>query len=156
MAFSTRKYCVCALVSIVAVLAYFLPQSLRRHANRHGAVGGYGEAIGQFYIRAAPLPTSLEELESTYNAYDRRRVELPSPPWFLRPTYRPVGGLRGGPYLLIVETKPPGLNLPDRLVIYANADGSGVEVKLVWEWELATRIASDDELRVANKTRSSP
>lgn len=123
-----------------------------RNSGRWPAVCGYGEAVGYYFIQGRPLPDSIVELEETYNLYDRRRVpELPTPPWRLRPQYRPVGDLRGGPYLILVESVPPGRGDWMRYIAYANADGSSVVIKDIWEWELAEYIAADDKLRSRNK-----
>jgi len=126
------------------LLAAFVDCRMRRFH----AFAGYANAITEFSPPAEiPVPDSIEAIEDAYNRLERRLVDLPSPPWYLRPTYRPMTGLHGGPYLVFIETKPPGLQDWTRFVIFANPDGSVVDIPCVYEWELAAMIAKDDELR---------
>ncbi len=140
---------------VIAGVTFFLLASaavlyvayLNRNTRRFYAFGGYANALMYFKEKSLPGPDSIEAIEAAYNQFERRRVELPSPPWHLRPTYRPMTGLRGGPYLVFIETKPPGLQDWTRFVIFANADGSETRVHNVGESQLAALIAKDDELR---------
>ncbi len=121
----------------------------RRHIARFYAFGGYSNAISYYYLHNERIPKTVEEIEQDYNNWDSRHTVLPSPPWFLRPTFRPLGSLRGGPYLLFIETKPSGLQDWTRYVIYADGHGSKVRLESVWEWELDELIREDDERRSA-------
>ena len=120
---------------------------IRNHVGRFYAFAGYANAIHYLVELKQELPPSIDGLENPYNKCDRRLVQLPSPPWYLRPEYRPTKGLEGGPYLVLIEQKPSGLNDWTRYVIYAKDDGSGVSVKNINESELAGLIADDDALR---------
>lgn len=151
---TTKKLKYLALLAVLLILIGWGSYALiRNHVGRFYAFAGYANAIHYLVELKQELPPSIDGLENPYNNCDRRLVELPSPPWYLRPEYRPTKGLEGGPYLVLIEQKPLGLNDWTRYVIYAKDDGSGVLVKNIWESELGGLIADDDKLRT--KTRLS-
>ena len=104
-------------------------------------------ALDHLNLESKPIPKSLEELERSYNTYEGCRVELPSPPWYLRPTYRPILDCTDGMYLILIENKPPSFLDWSRYVIYSTADGANREGKSVWDWELSKLIKADDKQR---------
>lgn len=145
---TTKKLKYLALLAVLLILSVCGSYALiRNHVGRFYAFAGYANAIHYLVESKQKLPLSIDGLENPYNNCDRRLVELPSPPWYLRPEYRPTKGLEGGPYLVLIEQKPSGLNDWTRYVIYAKDDGSGVLVTNIWESELGGLIADDDKLR---------
>jgi len=143
-----RRWTIGLTVFLLIVCGFLLVVAdMKCRMRRFYAFAGYADAISEFAPQGLPVPNAINAIEDGYNRLERRHVDLPSPPWHLRPTYRPMTGLRGGPYLVFIETKPPGLQDWTRLVIFANADGSETRVYRVSESELAAMIAKDDELR---------
>jgi len=143
------KWRICLVVLIVALIGgLVLMEMLRRETmRRYWAFGGHANAVGMYYLRGRPLPRTIEELESNYNQWDMARVTLPTEPYYLRPTYRPPIGLTGTHYLVCIEMVPAGSWLPSTYVVWANADGSGLDVDVVWNWRLSKVIAIDDQRR---------
>jgi len=131
------------VVSAILLLATFVD----RRMWRYNAFFGYMNGLQYFKNEGLPVPDTIEAIEDAYNHFSGRVIDLPSPPWYLRPTYRPMTGLHGGPYLVFIETKPPGLQDWTRLAIFAYPDGQLEGHSILPEWKLAAMIAKDDELR---------
>ena len=146
----SRKKWIACLVALIAasVGGLFLVATIQRESMlRHHAFGGYADAIGMYFLQNAALPRSIGELEAAYNRWDMAKVTLPTEPYYLRPTYRPPIGLTGTHYLVCIETVPAGSWLPSTYVVWANADGSGLDVDVVWNRRLSNVIAIDDQRR---------
>lgn len=122
--------------------------------NRYFAFAGYANAIRHFCETSRPIPSSLEEIERTYTAYDGHYVELPTGPPYLRPTYRPAGTKPPGKYLVLIENKPPGFSDFTHWIIFSSPEGGELEVRNVWDWELDDLVRNDDDLRSASPSSS--
>ena len=119
--------------------------------SRFYAFAGYANALSYYYYgESRATPPLLKEIEDKWNDWDGCLVQIPSAPWFLRPSYRPLDVTEGGPYIVFVETKPPGLHAWNRYVIYARPDGSIAKITTVSESDLDSVIAADDALRKQN------
>lgn len=121
--------------------------------DRFYAFAGYLNAVHHYVEQHGELPDQLRDLESEYNYFDRRRTQIPAPPWFRRPLYRSVKGLSGGPFILLVETRPPFRYDGTRLLIWVNADGTEARIDSVWEFELDGVLDDDEQKRRGSKTQ---
>ncbi|MCZ6683111.1 MAG: hypothetical protein O7B26_07995 [Planctomycetota bacterium] len=130
-------------ITILLALAAIAVESEHR-VGRFYAFVPYHNALRHYVYKFGVMPHSLADLEGEYNRFDRRVIELPSPPDYRSPTFRPVHATQGGPYLVLIEPKPQGLYDFTRFVIYADAKGSVIHHENVWEWELDDLIKRDD------------
>jgi hypothetical protein len=143
---------VVALSGIAGICTYLL---FKQHVRKLYQFAIYANATSHYYDNHGFIPDSLEAIEAEYNDYDRKYAEIPASPWFLHPSFRPLKGLKGGPYLLYVENPVPGFPDPTRFLIYVkDTNPPTFSVENVWEWELADRTKADNELRARNQTTS--
>lgn len=120
----------------------------KRDLSRKIAIGEYARALNDFYLQTRRWPSSLAELEQSYNASKERRMELPPPPWFLHPEFRPIPTDRKGRFLAILECKPASLwNLPTRSVIFVDTHRNVAAFETDSNEELDKLIAEDDKRR---------
>lgn len=120
---------------------------VRSASVRFYAYGGYANALTYYYDQYGAMPLTLSELEESYQAYDHRRANLPPPPPFERPTFRPLPPSAPGMYLMVVEPVQRGLFDLTRYLIYASADSNQPRIDSVWTWQVAGRVREDDARR---------
>lgn len=139
-----------ATVCFTGICLYFLIQQRMRKFHYFAI---YANATNHYIDKHGRLPDTLEAVEAEYNNYDGRYYEIPARPWHLHPSFRPLKGLKGGPYLFLVENPVPGFPEPTRWVIYVEANQPTLHLENIWEWELDDRTLADNELRVRNQAR---
>ena len=120
---------------------------VRSASVRFNAYGGYANALTYYYDRHGSMPVTLSELEECYQAYDHRRANLPPPPPFERPTFRPLPPSAPGMSLMIVEPEQRGFFDWTRYLIYASTDSNQPRIDSVWTWQVAGRVRDDDARR---------
>jgi len=137
-------------VVLLVVGAFLARACFRRSINTFYAYAGYANAMHRYHDRFGSLPPTIEELEEHYNAVGSCTTQIPPPSPFPRPSYRPPPESGGdGEFLLIVSPEPSSILDVFRLVVYAEADGSGARAQLVYRWQVPALIAADNQRRAA-------
>ncbi len=141
---------VVSLVVVAGLLFWRQYTLLMRHFYVYGI---YANALWYYHDTFGTFPSSLQQLDDTYGKLRDRRANVPPPPPWPPPTFRPLPASPvPGRYLVIIEPKPREFLYLLRVIVFAlPADGT-VECKMVWEWQVDDLIAQDDRVRASAPT----
>lgn len=147
---SARRWARRLALTLLTFLAIAIPLGLywmRTTVRRFYQYAIYANALDWSAECAKRLPPSLIELEARYRTCPYQHGEIGPCREYPRPIYRPPTGHADGRFLVIIEPdQSPHWRL-DRLVVYANADGSSPKVENVSAWKLRAAIEADDRHR---------
>lgn len=139
---------VAASLAIVIATLGIAAESYRRHVmRRFYAFAIYANAYEHCCFFQGMKTPSLEVIESTYNAYDRKRGDIPAPSEYHRPEYRPVATDSDEVFLIFVENPPADAWFDSRYVILSTPDGKIDRVEWLSADEVEKLRDNDDELR---------
>lgn len=148
-----------AVVSLMLLSGVPIGEELiARSMDRYYAISRYVWVLSWFRENNRPLPSTIQEFESIYSHSGADLgARLPTATSTWRPEYRPPIGLGNGRFLVFVEPRRSGFQLPSRWLFYEILDQGNysTSAETVWEWEVADRIQSDKRTRDAARARSS-
>lgn len=124
---------------VAAGIAWWAYQ--REALSRLYVYSHYGEAYLHYCETFFRPPESLADLEGTYNRWEYRKTELPVP-GYPRPEYMPIESR--GTAFFIVFVEPRTKRCWDRILIYSDWSGSGLQLERV-SVKAAERLVAEDK-----------